>query len=213
MRKIIYACIVVVVGCGDNFSGKGTPEQIIGGAKDGQKVETTGEVFAVTWDSVQNPMRKAMLAVQSDTIEWVLEQEDEAKRALVHAFDDAGSKYPRTEDRYVLIRTVKPAGITFDEPGFTPGKLAAAWGLGVRVAVVDGAHPLPEIGSHVKVTGTFHRFTWNAREIQLPVIQDATITIVDQPAPLAGPGEACTLDQVCNAQLVCDRASSTCVRP
>ena len=212
MMRVAFT-LLVLAACGDSFNGKGTPEQVIGGAKDGQKVETTGEVFAVTWDSTQNAMRKAMLAKQSDNIEWVLEQEDEAKRAIVHATDEPGADYPRTDDHYVLIRTVKPPGITFGEAGFTPGKLKDAWGLGVRVAVVDGAHPLPEVGAHVSVTGTFKKITWNAREITLPIIDDATITVIDQPPLLAGPGEACALDQTCNARLVCDRTSKTCVPP
>jgi hypothetical protein len=205
--------VLAVAACGGSFDGHGTPEQVVAGAKDGQQIETTGEVFQVTWDSVQNAARKKLLAGHSDSVEYVLEQEDEEKRAIAHAFEDVDAKYPRTQDRYILIRTTKPAGITFGEPGFTPGKLEAAWGLGVHVTLVDGAHPLPEIGAHVKVTGTFKRITWNAREVTVPVIENPTITIVDQPAPLAGPGEACTLDQACNAQLVCDRTSLTCVPP
>lgn len=205
--------VVALAACGDSFNGSGTPEQVIAGAKDGQKVEATGEVFAVTWDSTQSRARKALLAAHNDEIEFVLEQEDEAKRAIVHAYDDGDAKYPRTTDHYVLIRSVKPAGITMGEPGFTPGKLVEAWGLGVHLTVVDGDHPLPEVGSHVKVTGTFRRITWNQRELQVPIIDEPTITIVDGPPALGGRGDACALDQACNAQLVCDRASKTCVPP
>src|SRR5882672_12012540 len=110
MRAAIVA--ILVIACGDNFTGKGTPEQVIGGAKDGQKVEVTGDVFAVTWDSTQAAARKLLLATHRDSVEWMLEQEDEAVRGRQHAFDDAGAKYPRTLDRYILIRTVKPDGIT-----------------------------------------------------------------------------------------------------
>lgn len=201
-------------GCGGHeFDGKGTAEEVTANAKDGQQVEATGEVFAVTWDSVQAPARKAMLAAHFDSIEYVLEQEDEAKRALVHAYEDTGAKYPRTEDRYVLIRTTTPAGITFGQPGFTPGKLEASWGLGIHLVGVDGSHPLPEIGTHVKVSGTFRRITWNAREVMVPIIDEPVVTIIDQPTPLAGVGEACTLDQACNARLVCDRATMKCAPP
>jgi hypothetical protein len=206
------ACALVACS-GDSFNGTGTPEQVIAGAKDGQKVETTGEVFAVTWDSTQTGARKDLLAGHGDEIEFVLEQEDEAKRAVRHAFDEPGADYPRTNDHYILIRTVKPPGITQGEAGFTPGKLVEAWGLGLHVTVVDGDHPLPEVGSHVKVTGTFRRITWNAREVQVPIVDDPTITVIDGPAPLAGMGEACTLDQACNARLVCDRATQKCAPP
>ena len=58
-----YAWIcLAALGCGDNsFGGKGTPEQIIASAKDGQQVEVTGEVFGVSWDSTQALARKKLL--------------------------------------------------------------------------------------------------------------------------------------------------------
>src|SRR5438128_884741 len=106
--------VVVVVGCGDNkvptFSGTGTPEEAIAGASEGQHVVVTGKVHTVTFESTQKAARKAFLARHRDlsdlrTIEDVLEQTDEARRGLVHAFDDTGAGYPRTTDRYILIRT------------------------------------------------------------------------------------------------------------
>ena len=206
------AIVVLCVGCG-GFSGKGTPEQVIAGAKAGQHVDVTGTVHTVTFDSTQSLARRAQLALHRDQVEWIMEQDDEHVRGLVHAYNDIGAKYPRTEDHYILMRDVKPAGIAQDEPGFTPGALQAAWGLGVHLTAIDAAAPLPEIGSVIEVSGTFQRITWNQREVDVPVIENATITVVSAPPPLAGPGETCALDQECNARLVCDRTSRTCVPP
>jgi hypothetical protein len=47
----------------------------------------------------------------------------------------------------------------------------------------------------------------------MPVIEDATIEILDGPAPLAGTGAACNLDQDCNARLVCTRDTHVCAPP
>jgi hypothetical protein len=215
MRRAAAPLILVVAACGgsDSFNGKGTPEQVIAGAKDGQHVEATGEVFSVTFESHQVMARKQLLARHADSIEFVIEQDDEQKRGERFAFDDAGAQYPRTTDKYILIRTVKPAGITQGEPGFTPGKLKEAWGLGIHVTNVDGDHPLPEIGAMVTVSGTFKRITWNDREVQVPIVDDATFTVTGGPPALAATGAACTLDQDCNAQLICDRATTKCGRP
>jgi hypothetical protein len=73
---------------------------------------------------------------------------------------------------------------------------------------------MPEIGSTIKVSGTFHRIMWNQRPDDLvPILDDATIEIVEGPSVLAAPGASCNLDQECNARLICDRASHTCTPP
>jgi hypothetical protein len=207
------AMLLICAACGDGFSGAGTPEQVIAGASIGQRVEVTGTVHTVTFDSTQDAARRAQLALHRDQGAWALAQEDERLRGTVHAYEDVGAKYPRTEDHYILIRTVKPRGIAQDEPGFVAGDLLPAWGLGVHVTAIDPAAPLPEIGAVIKVTGTFQRITWNAREVQVPIVEDPVIAIVSEPARLAGPGESCGLDQECNAHLICDRTSRTCGLP
>jgi hypothetical protein len=216
MLSAMNGRVVVLLGlvaCGDNFSGKGTPEQTAAGAKDGQHVEITGVVHTVTYDSTQTAARKAALAKVRDQVEWVLAQDDEVKRGVKFAYDDAGAQYPRLPDHYILIRSKTPDGVTQGEPGFTPGKLTAAWGLGIHITDIDPAVPMPEVGDTVKVTGTFRRITWNQREIQLPVVDNPTIEITNGAPALAGPGASCNLDQECNARLICDRASHTCGAP
>jgi hypothetical protein len=216
MAVRVTGCLLLAA-CG-GFSGKGTPEQVVAGASDGQKVEVTGEVHTVTYESTQVSARKALLARRPDVdqlhaIEWVIEQDDEQKRGRQHAFDDVGAQYPRQNDRYVLIRSVKPPGITFGEDDFAATKLAEAWGLGIHFPDLAPGVAMPEVGTTIKVTGTFHRATWNQREIQLPIVDDATIEIISGPPELAAMGATCALDQECNARLICDRATTTCQPP
>jgi hypothetical protein len=217
MNRLLACCVGILVaggGCGDNQPGRlTTPEQLAVDGKDGQRVEVIGEVHAVTFDSAQVAARKALLAAHRDAVEWVLEQDDEAQHAGHTAFTEPDAKYPRTEDRYVLIRTTKPAGITFGEPDFSIGRLGPAWGLGVRITNLDAAHPMPDVGAIIKVTGTLRRITWNQRDVQVPVVEDATIQVLVAPRRLAGPGDACGLDQECNDRLICDRATTRCVAP
>jgi hypothetical protein len=208
--------VVIALGlasCGG--SAKSTPEQIASDGKDGQRVEVTGEVHTVTFESKASAARRAFVARHAgiDPLVWLLDDDEEEQRGARPAYDDPEQGYPRTPDHYVLIRSVKPAGITFGDPEFVAGKLAAAWGLGVRLTGVDPAAPLPEVGATIKVTGTLRRIDWNQRGEQLPVVEDAAIVIVSGPAALAGPGEPCALDQACNARLVCDRATRTCAAP
>ncbi|MDB4959627.1 MAG: hypothetical protein JWO36_7196, partial [Myxococcales bacterium] len=206
-------CLLCCGACGDNSTTKATtkatPESIATNAKDGDHVEIVGEVHTVTFDSTQRLARRVLLAMPQDPVAWVVNQDDEEARGVAHAYDDTGAQYPRTPDHYILIRSVKPAGVTQGETGFTPGKLLPAWGLGIHVTTVDGDHPMPEIGTQIKVTGTFRRVMWNQREM-VPIIDDPTIEIVSGPPALAGPGAACKLDQECNARLICDRTSLTC---
>ena len=209
---VIPLAVVLAASCGDNVLGTLTPEQA-GAQVDGSKVVVVGSVHTVTWDSTQTAMRRRELAAHAGDLEWIREQDDEEARGLRHANDDAGAKYPRTPDHYILIRSQVPPGITFGQPDFTPGSLAAAWTLGIHVTDIDPAAPLPEVGATVRVTGTVHRIAWNQRELLLPIVEPTQLDLVDGPPPLAGPGEACTLDQACNARLVCDRASQTCMPP
>jgi hypothetical protein len=214
MRSLYIACIVLA-GCGDNkFSGTGTPEQIIASAAEGQHVVVTGDVHTVTFDSKQNAARRQLMATHPNQVDWVIEQDDEELRGKHPAYDDTGASYPRTPDHYILFRTKKPDGVTQTDPGFTPGALSAAWGLGVHLTDIDPARPLPEVGATIKVTGTFHRIVWNGRtDTKLPVIDDATIEIVSGRAELGGPNATCSLDLDCNTRLICDRASHTCASP
>jgi len=194
---------LAAVGCGDNLLGN-TPELVAASASEGQHVDVVGEVHTTTFDSIQNTPRRMLLAMHRNSVEWVIEQDDEQTRGQAFAYDDSGAKYPRTPDHYVLIRSVPPEGVTLPE----------AWGLGIHLTDIDPAQPMPEIGSTIKVSGTFHRITWNQQADQpVPILDDATIEIVNGPSPLAGPGQACSLDQECNARLICDRASNTCGNP
>jgi hypothetical protein len=213
MRRAWFAVVVAAAACGDNKKGVYTPEQAASGASEGEKIVVTGEVHTTTFDSTQTMARKFDLIAHAGNQDWIIESDDEEQRGVAFAYNDAGAKYPRTPDHYILIRSKVPPGVTQGDPDFSPGNLAAAWGLGVHLTDIDPASPMPEIGTQLKVTGTFHRITWNQREIQLPIVDDATIEVVSGPPDLAGPGEACTLDQACNARLVCDRASMTCMPP
>ncbi|MGE5184274.1 MAG: hypothetical protein ACM31C_19530, partial [Acidobacteriota bacterium] len=204
MRRVWV--LALLAACGDPYSGKLTPEKAAG-APEGHLVVVVGTVFATTWDSTQTAMRRQQLAQHGNDLDWILDQGDEQLRGRVPAYDDAGAKYPRTPDHYILIRSKTPSQVVQGNPDFTPGALAAAWGLGVHVTDIDPAAPMPEIGATIEITGTLHHVTWNARELTVPVVDDPTITILDGPPDLAGPGEPCTLDQACNARLVCDRAS------
>jgi len=212
MMKRLAAVCLLLMACGDNTGGILTPEQAAGAAE-GTQVVVIGEVHTVTFDSTQNVARREELAEHQGDLNWILESDAEEVRGMQPAFDEAGADYPRTGDHYILIRSEKPPGITQGEPGFTPGALAPAWGVGIHVTEVPTTSPLPEIGTKLQVTGTLHHVTWNGREVTVPVIDDATIEILSGPAPLAGPGDACALDQECNARLICDRTSRTCVSP
>ncbi len=190
------------------------------GATDGQHVEVIGEVHTVTFESTQSAARKALLARRPDldqvhAIEWIFErgEQQERQRGQHHAFDDAGEDYPRATDRYILIRSVKPAGITTGEDDFIPTHIVEAWGLGIHLPDLAPGVAMPEVGTTIKVTGTFRRVTWNQREVQLPIVDDAVIEVISGPPDLKAMGATCALDQECNARLVCDRATTTCLPP
>ena len=215
MRWVVLLC---AVGCGDGFSGVGTPEQVVSGAKDGDRVTVTGEVHTVTYETTQSAQRRAAVASAGDlsdlrALERLMEQTDEKRRGMKHAFDDGAAGYPRTTDRYILLRTAKPDGITLGETNFVPSKLVPAWGIGVHLRDLEPGAAMPEIGSTIKVTGTFRRIIWNQREVDVPIVDDPTIEIISGPRDLVAAGGACALDQECNARLICDRASRTCALP
>jgi hypothetical protein len=204
--------LLALAACGDPYNGTLTPETAAG-APEGHLVVVIGTVFATSWDSTQTAMRKQQLSEHAGDLDWILEQGDEEIRGRVPAYDDAGAKYPRTPDHYVLVRSKTPPKVTNGDPDFTPGALVAAWGLGVHLMDIDPATPLPEIGDRIEITGKIAHVTWNTREVKVPIVEDPTITILDGAAPLAGPGDPCTLDQDCNARLVCDRTALTCMPP
>lgn len=211
--------LIVLAACGDNkFGGVGTPEQIIANATEGQQVEVTGEVHTVTFDSTQVASRRAQLALhpndsRAHAIQWILQQDDEEKRGKKFAFDDAGAQYPRLTDRYILIRTVKPSGIAMADDNFDATKLADAWGLGIHLPDLAPGVAMPEVGTTIKVTGTFHRVVWNGREDKVPIIDQPTITVISGPPDLKSLGATCALDQECSARLICDRATTKCAPP
>jgi hypothetical protein len=207
----LAAVLLVVCACGDNT--RVTPETLATSGKDGDKVEVTGQVHTVTFDSVRSAARRELIATHRDSVEWVLEQEDEARMGAQPSFDEPDGPYRRTTDRYILIRSVKPAGVTFGEEGFNSNRLEPAWGLAVHLPDLAPGQEMPEVGSTIKVKGTFKRVTWNQRAVDLPIIDDATITILDGPPPLLAMGEACTLDQQCGARLICDRVTTKCGLP
>jgi len=212
MHRGCYA-VLLLAACGDNRSGVLTPEQAASGSKDGDHVVVVGEVHTVTYDSTQTMMRKFQLLQHANDEDWIIESDDEEQRGVAFAYDDAGAKYPRTPDHYILIRSKVQPGVTQGQPDFSAGNLAAAWTLGIHLTDIDPAVPMPDVGTQVRVTGTFHLVTWNLREIELPIVDDATIEVLSGAAMFAGPGEACGLDQDCNARLVCDRTSHTCTPP
>jgi hypothetical protein len=115
-------------------------------------------------------------------------------------------------DRFLLVRSRMPPKVRLAEDDFDSGAVLAAWGLGVRLAQVtlDDA-PLPQIGAKVRVTGTFQHVEWAT--ISAPVIEDATIEILEGQRALGLVGAACDNDLDCHEQLICDRATTRCVVP
>jgi len=203
--------VLACSACGDRAV---TPESIAAGGTDGQRVEVTGEVHTVTFDSTASAQRKAVVArhAADPSPAWLFDEDAEEQLAEASAYEDIGG-YARTPDHYVLIRSVTPDGVTLGQPSFTASKLKEAWGLAVHLTDIDPAAAMPEVGSVIKVTGTLHRVHWNQRDELLAIVDDARIDLVSGPPPLAGPGETCTRDLACNARLICDRATATCTPP
>ncbi len=115
-------------------------------------------------------------------------------------------------DRWVLIRTAVPAGVTIEN--LDPNAIDAAWALGLHLTaeqVVDPTFGLPQIGDVVKATGTFNRCAWQGRTE--PSVEDITqLTVVSGATPLAKVGDPCNVDMDCRDELICDRASATCAQ-
>jgi hypothetical protein len=208
----VLAIAALLGGCGDNIAGELTPEQAAT-QKDGTSVTVVGTVHTVTWDSTQTTMRLRELRAHADDIDWILEQGNEDERGRHFAYDDAGAHYPRTPDHYILVRSTVPDGITNGQSGFTPGKLAEAWGLGIHLTDIDPTTPMPNVDATIRVTGTVHHITWNSREITLPVVEPTSIEVLSGLVPELGPGATCSLDQQCNERTICDRATHTCQPP
>ncbi len=210
MRALALGTVLALAACGDPYNGTLTPEKAAG-APEGHLVVVIGTVFAVTFDSQEVMMHSFERKLHALDPTWTTgEEREEEERPGDVPYEDT-ENYHRTPDHYVLIRSQKPPHVTNGDPDFTPGALAAAWGLGIHLTDIDAPNaPMPEIGARIEITGKVHHVTWNSREITLPIVDEATITILDGPPELAGPGDPCTRDQACNARLVCDRASMTC---
>lgn len=111
-------------------------------------------------------------------------------------------------DRFLLIRTVVPAGVKVTDT--VRADRPAAWGLGVRIPEGKLAMAqLPQLGDRVRVKGTLRHSLWN--DTMLPIVEDATIEDLTSHPPLAMEGEACANDMACHERLLCDRATKRCV--
>jgi hypothetical protein len=128
-------------------------------------------------------------------------------------FDDvlgADDLFTPLPDRWLLIRTVVPPHVTLDD--LDSGNVLPAWGLGVLIrGDALAAAPLPQIGDRVHVTGTFGHAAWAG--FTVPVVEDATIEILETTTTLGVVGDTCGNDLDCHDRLVCDRATTTCVVP
>ena len=71
MKSLVVA-VLAIAGCGDSFDGKGTPEQVVDGASEGQHVDVTGTVHAVTFDSLQSAARRAELVGHEGDIDFII---------------------------------------------------------------------------------------------------------------------------------------------
>jgi len=127
-------------------SSPSTPESIVDGAADGDQVEFDAFVHTLTFDSTPT------------------------------TDGPDGTAWTELPDRFLLVRSAQPPGVTMDDLDKTA--IDAAWGLGVRIPAdqLDGA--LPHIGDQVHVAGRFTRITWSGFD-NIPVIEDATIDVVD----------------------------------
>jgi hypothetical protein len=133
--------------------------------------------------------------------------------AFTVTFDNAmvsADSFPAGADRFVLLRTVKPKGVTMKD--LNHDALVPAFGLGVHLAPADLAarrFRLPEAGDLVRVKGTFGHATWKGHTV--PVIESPTELTVTKGAPApAEMGASCGADMDCRDELVCDRATARC---
>ncbi len=122
-------------------------------------------------------------------------------------------EFVRLPDRYLLIRSVAPDEVRLDSDHFDGDALLLAWGLGVRILEDElDDRPLPQIGAKVRVTGTFDKEAdWAGKKV--PVIEDATIEILEGALVLGMVGATCDNDLDCHEQLICDRATTKCAAP
>lgn len=128
-------------------------------------------------------------------------------------FDDlrqAPDAFPIQPDRWILVRTAVPSGVTRRD--LDVSRVDAAWGLGLRLTGEDLAarrFQLPQGGDTVRAAGTFARGPWAGRT--MPMVEGLTeLTVVAGAPPLADVGRACAVDMDCADDLWCDRATSTC---
>ncbi len=193
MWLLILACHSADPKSGDDTAPTGppTPEQVVAEAADGETVEVRGTVHTLTFDSELNG-----------------DPDEETEEG-----EDAGP-WQRLPGRWLLVRSEVPEGVRHDE--LEPGEITddatvlRGWTLGVAL---DDDAPRADIGDEVDVRGTFRWSTWNGHPV--PVVEDATVEVL-APAWSAGVGEegaACTHDEDCAEQLVCDRATAACAPP
>jgi len=121
-----------------------------------------------------------------------------------------GTSWARTPGRFLLVRSEQPPGVTIDD--LDKSDIDSAWGLGVRIPEEALTGVLPHIGDRVHVTGRFARIHWSEFD-RIPVIEEATVEIVDGASQGAAAGDACANDLDCHDRLICVRATGTCGLP
>ena len=119
------------------------------------------------------------------------------------------SEFRLLDDRYILLRTAVPRGVTLDD--LDNDAVLAAWGLGVRVpGEIAAAYSFPRIGDRVRVEGTLSHRRW--ADQMVPVISLDSLEVVAGGPPAAKEGERCAHDDDCADYLICARASATCAK-
>ena len=129
--------------------------------------------------------------------------------------------HPIVPGRYLLIRTVKPRGVSYGD--IDPNRVPEAFALGLFLSpaqLKERRFPLPQNGDLVRATGTYNLIQWSKGEFQpegwvVAVLRELKeLTIVRSAAPLgADRDEPCAVDMSCRDDLICDRKSQRCVLP
>jgi hypothetical protein len=118
-------------------------------------------------------------------------------------FDDqmlASDNFPVGPDRWVLMRTKVPAGVT--APDLTGG-IEAAWGLGIHINGATAATTsLPQIGDAISVSGRFYRGDWAGNK--MPMLEPDAIKVEAGSFAGAAAGASCQVDDDCADYLICN---------